>query len=133
MKVKVLVKRIIIISTAIFITSGCIDQLLKSEGEKTNHQKQSVKSPIISKPSNEKTIVSKATLGDIGDILINNEVYEDAEQQDGTYNFEKMFVEVKKTLQKPDILVANQETMIGKELGLSSYPSFIVLMRLVMH
>jgi poly-gamma-glutamate capsule biosynthesis protein CapA/YwtB (metallophosphatase superfamily) len=76
--------------------------------------------PIISEPR-----VSKVTLAAIGDVLIHSEIYQDAKQKDGTYNFSKMFENVQSYLRVPDILVANQETMIGgKELRLSGYPSF---------
>ncbi|WP_171685872.1 CapA family protein [Paenibacillus planticolens] len=69
--------------------------------------------------------MNKATLAAIGDVLIHSEVYQDAKQKDGTYNFNGMFEGVQRYLRKPDILVANQETMIGgKELRLSGYPSF---------
>lgn len=70
-------------------------------------------------------IVTQVTLGAIGDILLHNRVYEDAKKADGTYSFNKMFTQVKNIMQKPDILVANQESMTGgTELGLSSYPLF---------
>ena len=76
--------------------------------------------PIGSEPK-----VSKVTLAAIGDVLIHSEIYQDAKQMDGTYNFSKMFENVQNYLRVPDILVANQETMIGgKELRLSGYPSF---------
>ncbi|MDR6549938.1 CapA family protein [Paenibacillus qinlingensis] len=75
-------------------------------------------------PQQQKQI-SKVTLGAIGDILIHDKVYLDAKQKDGTYNFKPIFEGVKALLQAPDILVANQETMIGgKEMRLSSYPTF---------
>lgn len=93
----------------------------------TIHKENEIKKTptTVQKPEIEKPIVSKATIGAIGDILIHNEVYEDAKQADGSYNFHKMFKEVSATMQKPDILVANQETMIGgKKLGLSTYPAF---------
>lgn len=76
--------------------------------------------PNVSEPK-----VSKVTLAAIGDVLIHSEIYQDAKQKDGTYNFSKMFESVQNYLRVPDILVANQETMIGgKELRLSGYPSF---------
>ncbi|NOU64797.1 CapA family protein [Paenibacillus sp. LMG 31461] len=69
--------------------------------------------------------VSQVTLAAIGDILIHDKVYIDAKQKDGTYNFNHIFAGVSSLLQAPDILVANQETMIGgKELSLSTYPAF---------
>lgn len=67
---------------------------------------------------------STVTLAAIGDILIHDRVYEDAEIQGG-YDFKPMFKHVKQYLQQPDLLLANQETLLGGvEIGLSSYPTF---------
>ena len=64
------------------------------------------------------------TLGAIGDILIHDWVYEDA-FNGKTYDFNPMFKGVKHLLEQPDILLANQETILGGvEIGLSSYPTF---------
>jgi poly-gamma-glutamate synthesis protein (capsule biosynthesis protein) len=64
------------------------------------------------------------TLGAIGDILIHDWVYEDAQTGNG-YDFQPMFEQVAATLSQPDILLANQETILGGvELGISSYPMF---------
>lgn len=72
----------------------------------------------------EKKLVEKATLAAIGDILIHDWLYEDAKTQNG-YNFKPMLKQVKPLLLKPDLLLANQETVLGgTELGLSSYPMF---------
>lgn len=71
-----------------------------------------------------KTFVQSATLGAIGDILIHDWVYNDAKTQKG-YNFTPMFQHVKQILQGPDLLLANQETILGgTEIGVSSYPLF---------
>jgi poly-gamma-glutamate synthesis protein (capsule biosynthesis protein) len=65
-------------------------------------------------------------LAAIGDVLIHNTVYQDAaDPQTGGYNFKPMLAPVREFLLKPDVLVANQESITGgKELGLSSYPMF---------
>ncbi|SFA89132.1 MULTISPECIES: CapA family protein [unclassified Bacillus (in: firmicutes)] len=69
-------------------------------------------------------LTEKLTIGAIGDILIHDWVYEDA-FKNGKYDFKPMLTEVKPLLQSPDILVANQETVLGgAELGVSSYPMF---------
>ncbi len=61
----------------------------------------------------------------IGDILIHNSVYEDAQIGNGQYNFSKMFEKVKPFLQSADITIANSESIIGgQDIGLSSYPQF---------
>lgn len=70
--------------------------------------------------------VYRATLAAIGDVLIHNTVYQDAyEQQTGSYDFKPMLAPVRELLLKPDVLVANQESITGGQaLGLSSYPMF---------
>jgi poly-gamma-glutamate capsule biosynthesis protein CapA/YwtB (metallophosphatase superfamily) len=71
-----------------------------------------------------KEMTTQLSLGAIGDILIHDWVYEDALSPSG-YDFKPMFKHVKGKLQKPDLLLANQETVLGGvEMGLSSYPTF---------
>lgn len=70
---------------------------------------------------------TSVTLGAIGDILIHDWVYEDALEKgaNGRYNFDPMFSEITPLLEKPDILLANQESILGgKEIGISNYPLF---------
>lgn len=71
-----------------------------------------------------KNFTETITLGAIGDILIHDWVYQDAKTQSG-YDFTPMFQHISSILQKPDILLANQETILGgEEIGISSYPLF---------
>ncbi|MBT2755066.1 CapA family protein [Mesobacillus foraminis] len=71
-----------------------------------------------------KIIKEKVTIAAIGDILIHDRVYEDAKTKTG-YDFKPMLASVKDKLVEPDLLLANQETVLGgTEIGLSSYPSF---------
>lgn len=71
-----------------------------------------------------KTFVSTISLGGIGDILIHDWVYNDAKTSTG-YDFTPMFQHVTEILQQPDLLLANQETILGgTEIGISSYPLF---------
>lgn len=61
----------------------------------------------------------------VGDNLIHDTVYKDAEKSDGTYDFTKMYSDVKKDVSNSDIAFINQETILGGEsLGLSGYPTF---------
>lgn len=72
----------------------------------------------------EKKLISTTSLGAIGDLLIHDWVYEDAKRE-SDYDFKPMLTQVKDLLIKPDVLLANQETVLGGvEIGLSSYPSF---------
>lgn len=72
--------------------------------------------------TSEETVVS--FMG-VGDNLIHETVYNDALQDDGTYDFSKMYTNFKKDAKESDISFINQETVLGGEsLGLSGYPTF---------
>ncbi len=64
------------------------------------------------------------TIGAIGDVLLHGRVYNLAETESG-YDFLPMLENVKPLLEKPDFMMANQESMPGGiEIGLSTYPTF---------
>lgn len=61
----------------------------------------------------------------VGDNLIHDTIYDDAKESDGTYDFRKMYSEVKPVIESADIAFINQETILGgEELRLSGYPQF---------
>jgi poly-gamma-glutamate synthesis protein (capsule biosynthesis protein) len=71
-----------------------------------------------------KRFKTEAVIAGIGDILIHEEVYQDARTKNG-YDFTPMFSKIKPLLQNPDLLIANQESIPGgKQLGVSGYPLF---------
>ncbi len=123
MKRKTLITSVLIISLCIIVASALLIQ---------QHKNSVVKATVH--PAKEhslreqsvlgRSITEKITIGAIGDILIHDTVYNDA--FNGTnYNFNPMFEKVKGELQKPDILTANQESMLGGlDIGVSSYPTF---------
>ena len=50
---------------------------------------------------------------------------ESGKRDDGTYNYDHFFANVKDEIQGADIAIVNQEVILGgKELGLTGYPSF---------
>ncbi|QFK71355.1 CapA family protein [Pradoshia sp. D12] len=72
----------------------------------------------------ERNYHSTAEIGAIGDILLHDKVYEDADTGSG-YDFSDMFAPVKDMLSNPDFTIANQESIAaGSDLGLSGYPTF---------
>lgn len=80
-------------------------------------------SPVAIMPK-ELSKTTTASLSAIGDVLIHDSVYLDAETKSG-YDFNPMFAKVKPYLEKSDITVANSESIIGgSEIGVSTYPSF---------
>ncbi len=70
-------------------------------------------------------VVRTAKLLMVGDALIHSSVYEDARQNDGSYNFRSMLELIKPIASKYDLNYYNQETILGgAALGYSNYPRF---------
>ena len=73
----------------------------------------------------EPFVVSTASVGVTGDILIHEPVYSDANKGNGEYDFNHMFSYIAEYYQRYDFMVANLEvTLSGAEKGYSSYPTF---------
>lgn len=90
---------------------------------KDDNQKQPT--PVVQQPQQEEDEPNVISLVGVGDNLIHETVYLDAENDDGTYNFEKMYANVKEDIQAADLAFINQETVLGgTELGLAGYPCF---------
>lgn len=65
------------------------------------------------------------TLVMVGDILLHTPVAESALREDGTYNFDAVFANVRDEIEAADLALVNQEVIIGgSELGVTGYPSF---------
>ncbi|MBE5828934.1 MAG: CapA family protein [Butyrivibrio sp.] len=68
---------------------------------------------------------TEITIVMVGDILLHAPVEEAAKRDDGSYNFDFIFKNLKKDISSADIAIVNQEVIIGgEELGVSGYPSF---------
>lgn len=69
-------------------------------------------------------VVSSASVGVVGDVLIHNPVHAAAKQSDGSYDFTNNYTYVSEYLKKYDYAVANLEvTLAGKNPVVGSYPS----------
>lgn len=80
------------------------------------------KKPVVKEVWPKEYTLSMVTTGDA---LIHSSVYNDANNNDGTYNFCKMMNRIKPIINKYDLAFYNQESIIGgKDLGLSTYPRF---------
>lgn len=61
----------------------------------------------------------------VGDILMHTKVYESGLMEDGSYDYDHMFAQVREDIEAADIALVNQEVILGgRELGLSGYPAF---------
>lgn len=68
---------------------------------------------------------SSVTLLAVGDNLIHTEVVNSGLKEDGSYNYDHLYRNVKDTISEADIAVINQETILGgSEFGYSGYPNF---------
>ncbi len=85
--------------------------------------------PVIKEeePISQDTIVH---FSGVGDNLIHEAVYQDAdrlagEMNDGLYDFTPMMEDVRSEIEASDLAFINQETILGgDDLGLSGYPTF---------
>ena len=123
MKKKAIITSGIIISMCILLAAVLFIQQQNNQvaAEKDHPTKEH---PTRLQPIMTRTLTEKLTVGGIGDILIHDRVYQDA--FNGThYNFNPIFENVKSILEAPDVLTANQESMLGGiDIGVSSYPMF---------
>jgi len=88
-----------------------------NKNEKTNEQVNIEPEP--EKPSN------RIRLAMVGDVLIHEAVYNDADLGNGNYDFSHMFTYIPDLIDGYDLKYFNQESIIGgKNLGISAYPSF---------
>ncbi len=61
----------------------------------------------------------------VGDILLHTPVQKAALQEDGSYNYDAVFANMKADIQAADLAIVNQEIILGgEELGVSGYPTF---------
>ena len=79
--------------------------------------------PII--PEEEKFVPPTIQIVMVGDMLMHGRVMDSGKKDDGSYNFDHLFENVKDTIENADLALVNQETILGgTELGLSGYPAF---------
>lgn len=123
-------KKTLLISTMVCTGLVLLSSLLLFKMHTENKAAAAVKKPAQlhfqarQSEMGNKGLKTQATLGAIGDILIHDFVYNDAKTQTG-YDFKPMFEHIKPILGEPDLLLANQETILGGEaIGISSYPMF---------
>ena len=65
------------------------------------------------------------TLVMVGDILLHDPVAESGSREDGSYNFDAIFANVKDRVSEADLALVNQEVILGgSELGITGYPCF---------
>ena len=59
-----------------------------------------------------------------GDNLIHDNIYVDAQNEDGSYDFSKCYEPVRRLIEPADIAILNQETIVNDAFPPSTYPMF---------
>ncbi len=111
----------------IFIVILCIVLYILFDNKTNYNVKNDDDKTIINEVKDDNNVSKKKSLSlvMVGDVLIHEAVYKDALKSDGSYNFSKMFEDVKPMLDGYDLKYCNQESIIGgKNLGISGYPNF---------
>lgn len=122
-EIKKMIKKNILAASAFIILAIVSAAIIMDAKEK--QQDEIGMQPIRTIPIGDKKLESSITIGAVGDILIHDRVYNDAQTNKKTYNFKPMLEKITPELLKPDILLANQETIVaGTSIGLSGYPAF---------
>ena len=76
-------------------------------------------------PPEPEHVISRATIGATGDLLMHMPVIDTARQADGSYNFDYIFRYLQEYTNAADFAVANLETTLaGAARGYSGYPNF---------
>src|SRR3954451_25143270 len=124
MKKKAVLPSILIIIGCIVIAAILFIQQRQSGTQEKIYRTQNLSLRPLFNGHRDFLLTEKITLGAVGDILIHQPVYQDA-FNGADYNFDPIFEQVKPLMEKPDILSANQESMLGGlEMGLAGYPRF---------
>lgn len=97
-----------------------------SENEFSDNNTTTEQLPEIKEPTESEVVEPPSIqIVMVGDMLMHGRVMESGLKEDGTYNFDHLFVNVKDTIENADLALVNQETILGgTQLGLSGYPSF---------
>lgn len=112
----------LIFMTAFLLLTGCTAP--DNDNDETA-SKSSVESTIESASADIEIEETRVSFMGVGDNLIHEEIYQDAQKEDGTYDFSTIYPYIKEDVQAADVAFINQETILGgDDLGFSGYPDF---------
>lgn len=75
--------------------------------------------------TSQQELFSRVSFAAVGDNLIHDTVYEQAEARtSGGYDFSYAYEKIAGLIEAPDVAILNQETIISTEHNVSSYPQF---------
>ena len=113
-------RKMVVTSMAVLSLFGCADEP-DTVSEVASANDSSEQKDVAAVAEEEKVI---SFIG-VGDNLIHDSIFRDAELADGTYDFKFIYENVAKDIEEADIAFLNQETIsAGDDYAYSGYPSF---------
>ncbi len=117
------------LTASVIIETETSDSLPKDKAEKDSSEEYASEESFSEASVSEEEMVeadpAEITIRMVGDILLHDRVEKYALQEDGTYQYDRIFEDLKEDLQQADLAIVNQEVLIaGKEFGISGYPNF---------
>ncbi|WP_035054209.1 CapA family protein [Carnobacterium pleistocenium] len=108
---------------AALILSGCATSG-SEDSEQTSSEVVSTSESSV-ELKNQSTEEKRVSFMGVGDNLIHTGIFEEAQLEDGTFDFKPMFENVSANIEAADLAFINQETLLGgDEFGFSGYPAF---------
>ncbi len=123
-KMKKLLSLLLLISV-FFSFSSCnvIESSISSDDTlpSTEKNEETTTAPETEAPIPDTSV----TISMVGDILLHEKVSESGKMEDGSYNYDHLFANVKENIESADIALVNQEVILGgRDMGITGYPSF---------
>ncbi|MEG0475352.1 MAG: CapA family protein, partial [Carnobacterium sp.] len=112
---------------AMLVLSGCANQLAESPRDVSSASEPALVSSSESsvEPEDPHDEEKRISFVGVGDNLIHNVIFEEAQLEDGSFDFKPMFEYVADPIETADLAFINQETLIGGDtFGFSGYPDF---------
>ncbi len=124
-KKRILRRRLIFVSVALVLTLAAVFGIWKLRPNESRDGSVNESQHFPSTPA-EPFIVSTATIGSTGDILIHSPILSNAKTSSGEYDFNNMFPHITSYFENYDLMVANLEVTLGgtKAGAYSGYPVF---------
>ena len=96
----------------------------KAKPAETKKPKDDLSESEASKKDDSRTGTKTAHLVCAGDNLIHDNIYVDAQKDDGSYDFTKCYAPCKRLIEGADVAILNQETLVNDAFEPSTYPVF---------
>lgn len=112
--------------------SGTLEDMQGQSEQEQSEQEQSEQEQLAGEQIGQTNVTQekykqadRMTVVMVGDILLHTPVEDSAVQEDGSRNFDALFVNTSDDIRTADLAIVNQEVIIGgEELGVSGYPAF---------